>query len=309
MIPVSELASHVGEIVEGPYELRESAWRNARNGMPFFSASVRDHTGSLRVYGWPPKFQIGIRAPGQLTLCQLRPRWRRDGLVADVLACRPWTGSAPHPLGHGTLGQPPFPQLADQLDTFITRCPVTTLKAFLSEVFADDVKTLFLTLPASHSHHHAWPGGLAAHSLEVAAIAHRALVDLDESERWLACVAGLLHDIGKVRTLHWSGRRTLLGHVVDHEQLTLEILAPALNSLDHAWSDGGAALRHLLTWRRTKSMGRPLLPGALALEFADHLSSARSVRDDLFKDRPDWQRFARFKGPGPQTTFWRPRLP
>lgn len=184
------------------------------------------------------------------------------------------------------------------------------LRAFLKDVFADNkLRKTFLSLPASHSHHHAQSGGLAAHSLEVAAIAHRALIDLDENERWLACTAGLLHDIGKLRTLQPGGRRTMLGYLVDHEQLTLEILASALGSLDRAWPDGGAALRYLLTWRRAKTTGRPLLPAALALEFADRLSSASGIRDDLFKDRPAWQRFVRFRGRGPQTTFWRPRLP
>ena len=310
MIPISALSSHVGEVVEGLYELHEPQWRNARNGIPFFSASLQDHTGQLRVYGWSPGFQAGILAPDQMTSCRLRPRRRNDGLVADVLTCRQRAGSSPHPLERNTLERLPLPPLAGELRMFLTQCPIPALRAFLKEVFTDDgLRNAFLSLPASQAHHHACPGGLAAHSLEVATIAHGALIDLEEGERWLACVAGLLHDIGKLRTLQGSGRRTVLGYLVDHEQLTLEILAPALGSLDRIWPDGGTALRYLLTWRRAKSTGRPLLPAALAIEFADQLSSARGVRDDLFEGRPDWQRFVRFRGCGPQTTFWRPRLP
>ncbi len=310
MIPISALSSHVGEVVQGLYELREPQWRNARNGIPFFSASLQDHTGRLRVYGWPPEFQAGILAPDQLMSCRLQPRRRNDGLVADMLTCCQRAGSSPRPLERNTLERLPLPSRAGELRMFLTQCPVPALRAFLKDVFTDKgLRNAFLSLPASHSHHHAWPGGLAAHSLEVAAIVHRALGDLDESERWLACVAGLLHDIGKLRTLQWGGRRTTLGYLVDHEQLTLETLAPALGSLDRTWPDGGTALRYLLTWRRAKSGARPLLPAALALEFADRLSNAGDIRDDLFKDRPAWQRFVRFRGRGPQTTFWRPRLP
>ena len=310
MTPISAFSSHVGKVVEGLYELHDPEWRTTRQGRPFFSASLQDRTGRLPIYGWPPEFRGGAVAPRQRTVCHLRPRWRSDGLVADILACRPWTDPLPHPLQHNTPGQPARAQISGELRLFVTRCPIPALRAFLKDVFTETkLRDAFLSLPASHSHHHAWPGGLAAHSLEVATIVHRTLVDLDESERWLACVAGLLHDVGKLRTLQSGGRRPVLGYLVDHEQLTLEILAPALGSLDRKWPDGGTALRYFLTWRRTQSMGRPLLPGALALEFADRLSSARSIREDLFKGRPAWQRFARFEGRGPQTTFWRPRLP
>ena len=310
MTPISAFSSHVGKVVEGLYELHDPEWRTTRQGRPFFSASLQDRTGRLPIYGWPPEFRAGVLAPRQRTLCVLRPRRRTDGLVADILTCRPWTDPLPHPLQHNTPGQPARAQISGELRLFVTRCPIPALRAFLKDVFTETkLRDAFLSLPASHSHHHAWPGGLAAHSLEVAAIVHRALGDLDESERWLACVAGLLHDIGKLRTLQWGGRRTTLGYLVDHEQLTLETLAPALGSLDRTWPDGGTALRYLLTWRRAKSGGRPLLPAALALEFADRLSSVGDIRDDLFKDRPAWQRFVRFRGRGPQTTFWRPRLP
>lgn len=128
MTSISALASHVGEVVQGLYELHDPEWRNTRQGLPFFSASLQDHTGQLRVYGWPPEFQASAFAPRQWTLCHLRPRWRTDGLVADVLTCRPWAGPLPHPLRHGTPGQPPVSQLAGRLHLFVTQCPIPALR-------------------------------------------------------------------------------------------------------------------------------------------------------------------------------------
>ena len=66
-------------------------------------------------------------------------------------------------------------------------------------------------LPASEHHHHAWPGGLFTHGIEVALIAarasskflygHRDLPRLQDTmeERWRLgiALAGLLHDVGK----------------------------------------------------------------------------------------------------------------
>src|SRR3546814_7913564 len=54
-------------------------------------------------------------------------------------------------------------------------------------------------MPASAKHHHARPGGLAVHSLEVAEdlAGH---IGLSDTERDLGVAGALLHDIGKV----WS---------------------------------------------------------------------------------------------------------
>lgn len=310
MVLISDLCRHVGTVVEGVYRLRQSEWRTTRDGRAFFSGLIEDPSGRIAVYGWQPEFRAGVLEPEQLTSCQLRPRWRNDGLVADVLACHQQAVPSAHPLQLRAPERLPIPSLAGELRFFIEACPVPELKAFLEVLFANEgLAGAFLTLPASQSHHHAWPGGLAAHSLEVATIIRRTLIEADESERWLTCVAGLLHDLGKLRTLQSGGRRKVLGYLIDHEQLTLEILASALSVLDSEWPDGGAALRYLLTWRSGKPGGRPLLPGAVALEYADRLSSALAVRNDLFKDRPEWQRFARLEGRGPRTAFWRPRLP
>ena len=308
MISIAALSWHVGEPVEGIYTLHEPQWRMTRYGLPFFAATLQDATGAIAGYDWSPDGGMRELAPGQSCVCRLRPRRLRHQLVADLMSCRPATGALP--LSGGPILRPPPAQLMTLLRVFVKDCPVPALKHFLRDVFADEaIRTAFLSLPASLNHHHAWPGGLAAHSLEVATITRHTLTGLGEDEHWLAATAGLLHDIGKIRTLRGDGRRTQLGFVVRHEALAVEILAPALKTLDQAWPDGGIALRYLLTWRQTRTGAPPLLPGAVALDCADRISSAQAVRDDLFRGRPDWQRFARHEGHGPPSTFWRPRLP
>jgi len=122
----------------------------------------------------------------------------------------------------------------------------TPLRRFVESVFARrDVHDLYWTLPASIAHHHAYPGGLAVHSLEVACdIATQST--LTGTERDLGIAAALLHDIGKV----WSydGRRlTRAASAMGHELLGLTRLEPALSRLEHAWEDGALAMRVLLS--------------------------------------------------------------
>lgn len=120
------------------------------------------------------------------------------------------------------------------------------LRAFVESVFARrDVHDRYWTLPASMAHHHSFEGGLAAHSLEVAAdIATQST--LTGTERDLGIAAALLHDIGKV----WSydGKQmTRAAWAMGHELLGLARLEPAISTLERAWEDGALAMRVLLS--------------------------------------------------------------
>lgn len=69
-------------------------------------------------------------------------------------------------------------------------------------------------------------------------------------------------------------QRTTLGSTVDHDKLTLEVLAPYLQNLDRGHPKDAAALRYLLTWRPgRKDSGIPRTPLANAVLAADRVSA------------------------------------
>lgn len=205
----------------------------------------------------------------------------------------------------------PKPELVKQLQRWMDICPVPELAGFVSQVFNDrDLAIAFFTRPASERHHHAWPGGLAEHSLEVASRVETMLAHVTDQERWLASAAGLLHDLGKIRTHQNDGRRTATGFVMQHEELTLELLAPALKLLDKSWADGANALRYLLVgMTKAAAEKRPWLPSLMIVQVADRLSAAEDTRRQAFINRPDWQRFATLDVPGSPSRFWIPKAP
>lgn len=121
------------------------------------------------------------------------------------------------------------------------------LRTFVSDVILQpDVALKFLTCPASLKYHHNYPGGLLDHSIEVAS--NFAATKPEKSIQYdLAVVAGLLHDIGKTRTLTSDLTLTDVGIMAEHDSLTLEVCATALarlsqintwaaNQLRHAWT-------------------------------------------------------------------------
>ena len=125
------------------------------------------------------------------------------------------------------------------------------------------------------------------------------------AEKDLGVVAALLHDIAKTNTMTADQKKTTLGYVVDHDLLTLEILAPYLRRLDQTWADGATALRYLLTWNKSQH-SLPLLPIAEAVRSADRISSALDARKQAYCNSPEWKRFGNLDVGGPINRFWMP---
>lgn len=141
----------------------------------------------------------------------------------------------------------PIPGVLSRAKELIDGIAAVPLRNFVRAVLADrHVHSHFWTMGASRRHHHAGPGGLAQHSVEVAEdmAAHG---QLTTTEHDLGVAAGLLHDIGKV----WSYTRDMFpsaeGLAMGHELTGLCRLEPHLRELEHHWSDGAFAMRVLLS--------------------------------------------------------------
>ncbi|WP_286714598.1 HD domain-containing protein [Marinobacter sp. tcs-11] len=198
------------------------------------------------------------------------------------------------------------PDLVDETETWVSTCPVPVLRKFTWQVLGQSsIGVPFFQARASQDHHHAFAGGLADHSLAVARLTLQSLPDMNEREAWLCAIAGLMHDIGKIRCFDENGT-IAPGFVLKHEHWTLEVLAKALSWLDRQWSDGALAIRYLLTAKDATAGYRPLLPGVMAIAYADRMNSALNVRAQAFAERPQWQRFAKTQGFGPPSSFWLP---
>ena len=196
------------------------------------------------------------------------------------------------------------------VERWLQPCPYEPLKSFVYHVLGQPaVGCAFFSLPASASHHHCYAGGLAQHSLEVAQSVYAVSGCFTEHERWLAAVAGLLHDLGKVRSFHADGSRTETGYLVSHELLGLELIVPALARLDVSWADGANALRYLFGWMVRPHQQRPMMPIALTISQADVMSASADNRTKAFSGKPNWHTFAKFNGAGPASTYWMPSPP
>lgn len=109
----------------------------------------------------------------------------------------------------------------------------------------------FLNAPASSSHHHAYPGGLLEHSLDVAInVVTMAQINEPTMPRTLqevGFVAGLFHHIGKTYTYDSKGNPKNSWNLCNHHALTLEACAFGLSYLDRYEPEIAITLRHIWT--------------------------------------------------------------
>src|SRR3546814_3404361 len=131
-------------------------------------------------------------------------------------------------------------------------------------------------MPASAKHHHARPGGLAVHSLEVAEdlAGH---IGLSDTERDLGVAGALLHDIGKV----WSYTPDMFPNsanlAMGHELIGLCRLEQNLARLEDAWPDGAYVMRCLLSGQTRMRANGSLPSSLLPRRSEEHTSELQSL--------------------------------
>lgn len=88
----------------------------------------------------------------------------------------------------------------DRFDELVSSIVDPDYKKIIENCFNEDVKELYFTYPAAKGNHHNYVHGLLQHSIEVVDISLSVANYFGEYNRDLIICAGLLHDIGKLKT-------------------------------------------------------------------------------------------------------------
>ena len=274
---------------------------------PYTRLKIEDIYGSAIAYGWSGHFTMaGEIHDRDICYIEGRSRLHRGRWIVDIFHIAPAQNLLELNIVRMLPKEHcPRPELLPRLDRVISTITTQQLQHFMNSLLLDQqITQLFLSVPASMKHHHSHTSGLLLHSIECAEFVMNAY-PVASVEKELGMIAALLHDIAKIRTMTSNKKKTTLGYVVDHDQLTLEVLAPHLCYLDREWADGATALRYLLTWKNSKH-SMPLLPVAEVIQTADRISSALDARNMAYANTPEWKRFSNLDVGGPINRFWSP---
>ncbi|WP_158543490.1 HDIG domain-containing metalloprotein [Dyella solisilvae] len=167
------------------------------------------------------------------------------------------------PIDLGALRICPDADLAEHFHDLLERVETPMLRRFIGDVFS--LRQVFQGFweATAGTRHHAWAGGLARHSVEVA---ERVASDMSrsdpdsvmftEAERDLAIAVSLLHDIGKTISYTADGFCTPRALMLGHEVLGVELMHKPLEALRVEQVDLADALTALLLSRTRFAQGR-----------------------------------------------------
>jgi 3'-5' exoribonuclease len=231
--------------------VRDTSYFETRSGNPYLRLMLEDMSGDVLAYTWCEEIYKDLYLPDySLAYVEGQSRFFDNSLRLDLRTIQPQrcaeAGEVVRLIPQSLC---PLPWLLRNLHSALNLITLPPLKAFVARVLSDDgISFAFVSAPARLNHHHGFPGGLLMHSLECFSMieGHR---EFRKESYELGLVASLFHDIGKILTLTYNMRRTSLGYSLDHDKLTLEVLAPYLKRLDQDWPKGAEALRYCLTWK------------------------------------------------------------
>ncbi|MDR1613439.1 MAG: HD domain-containing protein [Planctomycetota bacterium] len=293
-----------GDVFEGYYVLREASLHTAVNGKNYIRMSIADASAGLGGNIWdasPELFQlcapvsvVKLHATvdsykGRLQLRVIRFRPAREGEF-DIDSFLPKSPRDPGEMRAelralaDSVGDPDY--------------------AALLRAFFDDAGLLdrFMRAPAAREVHHAWVGGLAEHTLNVARLADGFAREAAVN-RSLLIAGALLHDIGKTEelamglTIEYTDRGKLLGHLFLGAEMTGRRAAQV------AGLPGEKLLltQHLILSHHGRyEYGSPVLPKvpeAFALHHLDNLDAKVATANRLIGGIQDpekrWTDFSR----------------
>lgn len=154
------------------------------------------------------------------------------------------------------------------------------LNSLLNSIFnSENIKNTFFKNAAGVEIHHAYLGGLAQHTLEVAKTVVHFCNLFKEINYDVALTASLLHDIGKTMELSSfpENKYTDVGRLLGHISIGIKILSEEIEKVPDFPVDLRLSLEHcILSHHGTQEMGSPVVPmtlEAIVLHNADKSSA------------------------------------
>jgi len=269
------------QTVQGTFLVSYKDVRQKKSGDPYLSLTLTDRSGELDAKMWDnaaealDTFQRDdfVRVKGLLQIFQNRPQ-------LTLHKIQPVPESEIDLADYLPASKRDRDEMFREVQAYIAGMSEPHLKRLLEAIFADEeIALAYRTAPAAKTVHHNWIGGLIEHVLSLCSLAKSSAAHYPHIDFDLLLTGVLLHDVGKIRELHYSrsfGYTTegqLLGHIQIGTQMVLDKMRlipdfpPRLRDL---------VVHMILSHHGELAFGSPkipLFPEALLLHLLDHMDS------------------------------------
>ncbi len=293
-------------VVTSYFVLTSLQLRDRRQGGQFISVILTDKTGSLPAVMWED-FADSIAACSEGCYVKVQGQIGRyqGKFQMDLKRFRFAADTEVDPADYLPVTQFNVDEMWAELRGYVLRFSNLDLQRLVF-AFLDDpeIAEAYRTAPAAKMLHHAWLGGLLEHVVTLVRVCVAAVPFYPEVDPDLLVTGAILHDIGKVRELHWkpSFGYTIEGQLVGHINIALGMLQEKVRQLGAFPEKLRVLVEHMILSHHGKyefgSPKLPMTPEALLLHTFDDLEAKMQTLRNAFAS-------AAAQGKGPEEfTDW-----
>lgn len=236
--------------------------RRTKTGKPYLHVQLTDTTGRINGLMWVLPAALddlvvgaGVATSGDVETYQDQLQIKLTAIVPAVINPQDYLPTSIHTPD----------DLSIAVEQVISEITDKWLLALLQQVFTPSFLPVFCRAPGGKAMHHARLGGLAEHSLAIAALAEAAAAQYPALSLDLLRALALLHDIGKAEAYTWAVAIDLTnaGCLLDHIVLGLKIVDQAIAELPGFPPALRLRLLHALAAHHGAEGGSPVRPQTL----------------------------------------------
>ncbi|MGI6656397.1 MAG: 3'-5' exoribonuclease YhaM family protein [Desulfobulbus sp.] len=278
-----------GQQVRDIFLVARKTLAETKAGRPYLALTLMDRTGEIEARAWDNAVALAALADeGQYILVQGVVRPFREQMQLGIAGLQPVADQHVDPADFMPAGTRSPEEMAAELEATLAGIGDPPLQTLLRTLFQGETLHLFLRAPAAKKLHHAYIGGLAEHSLSVAAMAHRTAAQYPLVERDMLVAGALLHDLAKIEEFSFARppfSYTTRGRLVGHLVLGAEMVTRAAAQVDGFPPDQLDRLVHMvLSHHGQYAYGAPVLPmtpEAIALHHLDDLDAKMHFMEEI----------------------------
>ena len=272
-----------------------------RKGSDYLRLVVGDRTGSLPAVMWEPPSEVdGCHALRVVERVSGHPRYGRQVVVSELME----SGPDEVDLSMLVAGPQQDPAVLERrLDGVLDGVEDPDLRTLLQKLLGPggELRAPFLRATAAKYNHHAYPGGLLEHTLQVLEAVHSVAAQHPVIDRDLAVAGALLHDIGKLDTYDddpIAAGFTDAGRLEGEIPLGYYRVRRAIDQAPGFPTERALGLLHIiLSHHGLLDHGSPVVPStreAVLVHAMDHLSSMLGAFDRLERESPAGETWSRY---------------
>ncbi len=256
-----------GDVVNDYFVAVRKDLRESQRGSKFLGCVFKDRTGEIGGITWNNAANMaGQFELGQVVNVRGKVHVHKDRLQVLVDQILPLRDEEYEESDLVHIPQD-LKRVVDELWAILETMTNPWLKQFCEKLREDEAFVDgFTQAPAGKNWHHAYPGGLAKHCLELAHVAIHVCDVFRHVDRDLVLAGVLMHDVGKIEEMSQGLyiEYTKAGKLVGHVAIGLERAERVIAQIDGFPEDLRLHLQHLiLSHNGSLEFGSPVVPKTL----------------------------------------------